>query len=246
MLSKEVLDEATDFVVNLKNNETVINYFDEMVKNVKRVLSEDTLNEEILNAYMECAINQFIAEKILENYKCQQCGKCCRGISSEHFLSEASQIANKINMPIDEFILRYCQKAKKFKTKTVSVYFKTPCPFLENQSEDKSICKIHNFRSLVCRAFPLSYYNDVFYIQILEGCALAKQIECDFLKYFPATCDAPPDIQQSVRLRGEEHSKMDLKEANKKCRIIIGDTITFAAFILKKRKDMSMSNLPKE
>jgi hypothetical protein len=238
MLSKEVLDEATDFVANLKNNETVINYFNEMIKNVKRVLSEDNLNEEILNAYMKFAINQFIAEKILENYKCQQCGKCCR-IPAEHFLSEASRIANKINMPIDEFILKYCQKVKKFNTKTVSIYFRTPCPFLEDQSEDKSICKIHNFRPMVCRAFPLSSCNNVLYIQISEGCALAKQIESDFLKYFPDTCEAPSDVQQAVRIRGEERSKLGLKEASEKCRIIMGDTITFAAFLLKKRKSLN-------
>ncbi|MHA1728575.1 MAG: YkgJ family cysteine cluster protein [Promethearchaeota archaeon] len=112
-------------------------------------------------------------------FKCQQCGRCCKGVDDGFvFLydEEIDEIVEFLNIDIDEFMGKYGEvidtefkvSDNEFKPKKKKIFLKTivlkqdekdgSCIFLDTQNS-KNLCKIYKIRPSQCKNWPVWYLN---------------------------------------------------------------------------------------
>jgi Fe-S-cluster containining protein len=87
-----------------------------------------------------------IAEEVLLQTDCTQCGSCCRQITPVFSESDISRFVSGFGLSEEEFkekYLEYDELREGYRTKG------TPCPFLEN-----NVCSNYEYRPEDCRAYP--------------------------------------------------------------------------------------------
>lgn len=113
---------------------------------------------------------------------CQACGgKCCIGESGYIFasLKELEMIADFIQIPFEDFLLRYVKKVgyrfslieRKFQEGYACIFFDT----------EKSHCSIYEVRPKQCRDFPFwDIYLDAKHLpQLFKECKGVKKKKCE-------------------------------------------------------------------
>jgi Fe-S-cluster containining protein len=110
------------------------------------------------NKYQSTCIN------IVEKYKCNKCGLCCK--NNNLFLTQY-----ELNVICDK--LKIKEENVKIKNKSDDyLILNAPCPFLKN-----NVCIIYDFRPDICRVFPFSCRIES--LQSLKTCNLSKEIYKD-------------------------------------------------------------------
>jgi Fe-S-cluster containining protein len=88
-------------------------------------------------------------------FHCQRCGSCCTQIGLPYDPEKIFEMANFLEMSVNDVIENYYGRLTPDSTQWVSNDSKrTPCPFLE-LSEGKYFCKIYSVRPNGCRLYPI-------------------------------------------------------------------------------------------
>lgn len=89
-----------------------------------------------------------------ELFKCRRCGKCCAEIGLPYDPESIFQIADHLNLSIDEVINKYYGRTiddgKAWKSED---HKRTPCPFLIADG-DIRCCAIYSVRPSGCKFYP--------------------------------------------------------------------------------------------
>lgn len=99
----------------------------------------------------------------MEDFKCRQCGRCCRKLDYHDALT-AGDVAGLRDMGREDVLRWVGVSAGKDNEPVYRIWVQPgtrqvadPCPFLKRESsENRWICRIHDVKPAICRQYPLS------------------------------------------------------------------------------------------
>ncbi|OGP54375.1 MAG: hypothetical protein A2Y65_09265 [Deltaproteobacteria bacterium RBG_13_52_11] len=90
-----------------------------------------------------------------EIFECHRCGKCCVEIGLPYDPDIIFEIAQFLDLTVDQVIERYYGRVTEDREFWVSEDHKrTPCPFLKSDGDGKKTCAIYQVRPMSCRLYP--------------------------------------------------------------------------------------------
>lgn len=93
-----------------------------------------------------------LREKLLKNFQCQGCGRCCQRPGGVVYISisEAHNIAKFLQKPLFMFLQENCKKQRGWLVLSDAKFF--PKCYLDQNKK----CKIYPVRPKYCRQYPLT------------------------------------------------------------------------------------------
>jgi hypothetical protein len=90
-----------------------------------------------------------IAAEVIPQIDCTACANCCRSISVGLTPDDIPPLAVGLNLPADEVIARYVDRAAGARNDEWGIIACSPCPLLDGQR-----CSIYAHRPQACRDYP--------------------------------------------------------------------------------------------
>lgn len=90
-------------------------------------------------------------EELFKDYDCSQCRNCCKFTVPQVEEKDINEIANSINLSVDDFKNKYVEK-----TEDEYIIKGKPCLFFTEEG-----CKIHDCRPTDCKEYPYTNKNEM-------------------------------------------------------------------------------------
>ena len=139
--------------------------------------------------------------EIVNIFKCNRCGECCRTAPIELSDEEVVILCKHLNLSAEEFDDWFIDK------NVLEIYLRAPCPFLSDNA-----CTVYEARPLTCRLYP--FRSDM---SLTVECDLGRRISDYIQREFPFQST----VQKIVRKRGER-GLVSFQEAMKAKTRLIG------------------------